>query len=147
MCLKNFQWKKPKIHPDKMPEPSELYDVRVTADAAPYQAHTPFHPDLWTRWCLSNSSLPKTEIRHFPAENHGLRLGCVDTHPSCFTLLQTAPVHAEEGHSLMMPPEPYHLQKADVDVENKVAEIEYIWFWWWTRMCVKCRKVAPGILV
>ncbi|KAK0144409.1 hypothetical protein N1851_017229 [Merluccius polli] len=29
---------------------------------------------------------PKGAIHHFPAENHGLRLGGADSHPDCFTL-------------------------------------------------------------
>ncbi|KAI3356005.1 hypothetical protein L3Q82_017278 [Scortum barcoo] len=50
------------------------------------------------------STHPERARHPFPVENHGLRFGGADSHPSRFTpRLQTAPVHAE-GPGLMMKP-------------------------------------------
>lgn len=72
-------------------------------------SHAPFYCHAWTRPQNTKSHLsqlipnPEGAVRHFPAENCGLRLGGANSHAGGLT--QSAPEHVEL-HGLMKPTEP-----------------------------------------
>lgn len=73
-----------------------------------YHVHLVIKSPRYLIPCLKKPLSPNPEgaLHCFLAENHGLRLGSTDSHPTLCTLLRA------EGHALMKPREPHHPQTA-----------------------------------